>query len=53
MPKLRELPYRRVAEPTSSDGVRIGAAGPSLTVNGGKAGYQLHVGHAIRAGTSR
>jgi Bacterial Ig-like domain len=40
MPKLRELPYRRIAEPLFR-GVRIGAAGPSLAVNGGRAGYQL------------
>lgn len=40
MPKLRELPYRRVAEPPFR-GVRVGAAGPALAVNGGRAGYQL------------
>jgi hypothetical protein len=40
MPKLRELPYRGKAEPRFR-GVRIGAAGPSLAVNGGRAGYQL------------
>jgi hypothetical protein len=40
MPKLRELPYRRVNEPPFR-GVRIGAAGPSLAVNGGRAGYQF------------
>jgi hypothetical protein len=41
MPKLRELPYRRRAEPPFR-GVRIGASGPSLSVSGGSsAGYQL------------
>jgi hypothetical protein len=40
MPKLRALPFRRRAEPFFH-GVRIGAAGPSLAVNGGRAGYQL------------
>jgi hypothetical protein len=40
MPKLRELPYRRKAEPPFR-GVHIGTAGPSLAVNGGRAGYQL------------
>lgn len=40
MPKLRELPYRRVAEPFFR-GVRIGASGPSLAVGGGSAGYQF------------
>jgi hypothetical protein len=40
MPKLRELPFRRIREPLFR-GVRIGAAGPSLAVNGGRAGYQL------------
>lgn len=40
MPELRELPFRRRAEPLFR-GVRIGAAGPSLAVNGGRAGYQL------------
>jgi len=40
LPKLRELPFRRVREPRFR-GVHIGAAGPSLAVNGGKAGYQL------------
>lgn len=40
MPKLRELPYRRRAEPFFR-GVRIGASGPSLAVSGGSAGYQL------------
>jgi hypothetical protein len=40
MPKLRELPFRRRREPLFR-GVRIGAAGPSLAINGGKAGYQL------------
>jgi hypothetical protein len=40
MPKLRELPYRRRAEPFFR-GVRIGASGPSLEISGGSAGYQL------------
>ncbi len=40
LPKLRELPYRRHAEPPFH-GVDIGASGPSLAVNGGSAGYQL------------
>lgn len=40
MPKLRELPYRRRAEPLFH-GVNIGASGPSLAVSGGSAGYQL------------
>jgi hypothetical protein len=40
MPELRELPYRRRAEPLFH-GVRIGASGPTLAVNGGSAGYQL------------
>jgi hypothetical protein len=40
MPELRELPYRRRAEPFFR-GVRIGASGPSLAVSGGSAGYQL------------
>ena len=40
MPELRELPFRRRAEPLFR-GVRIGAAGPTLAVNGGRAGYQL------------
>jgi Big-like domain-containing protein len=39
-PKLRELPYRRRAEPFFR-GVRIGASGPTLAVSGGSAGYQL------------
>lgn len=40
MPKLRELPFRRKAEPLFR-GVRIGASGPSLAVGAGSAGYQL------------
>jgi len=40
LPKLRELPYRRRAEPFFR-GVRIGASGPSLAVGGGSAGYQF------------
>jgi hypothetical protein len=40
LPKLRELPFRRVRE-ARFRGVYIGAAGPSLAVNGGRAGYQL------------
>lgn len=41
LPKLRELPYRRRAEPLFR-GVRIGASGPSLSVSGrSSAGYQL------------
>jgi hypothetical protein len=40
MPKLRELPFRRRSE-TRFHGVYVGAAGPSLAVNGGRAGYQL------------
>jgi hypothetical protein len=40
MPKLRELPYRRRAEPFFR-GVRIGASGPTLAVSGGSAGYQF------------
>lgn len=40
MPELRELPFRRRAEPLFH-GVRIGAAGPPLAINGGRAGYQL------------
>ena len=41
LPKLRELPYRRRAEPLFR-GVNIGASGPSLSVSGGSsAGYQL------------
>jgi len=40
LPKLRELPYRRRAEPFFR-GVRIGASGPTLAVSGGSAGYQL------------
>jgi hypothetical protein len=40
MPKLRELPFRRRAEPLFR-GVRIGASGPTLAVGGGSAGYQL------------
>lgn len=41
MPKLRELPYRRIAEPLFR-GVRIGASGPSLSVGGNSsAGYQF------------
>jgi hypothetical protein len=40
MPKLRELPFRRRAEPLFR-GVRIGASGPTLAVSGGSAGYQL------------
>jgi hypothetical protein len=40
LPQLRELPFRRIREPLFR-GVRIGAAGPTLAVNGGKAGYQL------------
>jgi hypothetical protein len=40
MPKLRELPYRRHAEPFFR-GVRIGAAGPALAIGGGRAGYQF------------
>lgn len=40
MPKLRELPYRRRAEPPFR-GVNIGASGPPLAVFGGSAGYQL------------
>lgn len=40
LPKLRELPFRRRAEPPFR-GVRIGASGPSLAISGGSAGYQL------------
>lgn len=41
LPKLRELPYRRRAEPLFR-GVNIGASGPSLSVSGrSSAGYQL------------
>jgi hypothetical protein len=40
MPKLRERPYRRRAEPFFH-GVRIGASGPSLAVGAGSAGYQF------------
>jgi hypothetical protein len=40
MPELRERPYRRISEPFFR-GVRIGAAGPTLAVNGGKFGYQF------------
>jgi hypothetical protein len=40
MPKLRERPYRRIAEPFFR-GVRIGASGPSLAVGAGSAGYQF------------
>jgi hypothetical protein len=40
MPELRELPFRRRAEPFFR-GVRIGASGPSLAVSGRSAGYQL------------
>jgi hypothetical protein len=40
MPKLRERPFRARSEPLFR-GVRIGASGPSLAVNGGSAGYQL------------
>jgi hypothetical protein len=40
LPKLRELPYRRIAEPLFR-GVNIGASGPALAVGGGSAGYQF------------
>jgi hypothetical protein len=40
LPKLRELPFRRSGE-ARFRGVYVGAAGPTLAVNGGKAGYQL------------
>lgn len=40
MPKLRELPYRARSD-LSFHGVSVGSAGPSLVVNGGRAGYQL------------
>lgn len=40
MPKLRERPYRRIAEPFFH-GVRIGASGPALAVGAGSAGYQF------------
>jgi hypothetical protein len=41
MPKLRERPYRRIAEPIFR-GVRIGASGPALAVGGdSSAGYQF------------
>jgi hypothetical protein len=40
MPKLRELPFRR-REEGRFRGVHIGAAGPALAVNGGRAGYQI------------
>jgi hypothetical protein len=40
LPKLRELPYRRIAEPKFR-GVSIGASGPALAVGGGSAGYQF------------
>ncbi|HEX3734955.1 MAG TPA: immunoglobulin-like domain-containing protein [Solirubrobacterales bacterium] len=40
MPKLHELPFRRASE-NRFRGVYVSAAGPSLAVNGGKAGYQL------------
>ncbi len=40
MPKLRERPYRSMAEPLFR-GVRIGASGPSLAVGAGSAGYQF------------
>jgi hypothetical protein len=40
MPKLRERPYRGMAEPFFR-GVRIGASGPSLAVGAGSAGYQF------------
>jgi hypothetical protein len=40
LPKLRELPYRRIAEPRFR-GVHIGASGPALAVGGGSAGYQF------------
>ncbi len=40
LPKLRELPFRRSGE-ARFRGVYVGAAGPALAVNGGRAGYQL------------
>lgn len=41
MPKLRERPYRRIAEPYFQ-GVRIGSSGPALSVGGdSSAGYQF------------
>lgn len=40
LPKLRELPFRRQAEPLFR-GVNIGSSGPSLAISGGSAGYQL------------
>lgn len=40
LPELRERPFRRIAEPFFR-GVRIGASGPTLAVNGGSAGYQF------------
>jgi hypothetical protein len=40
MPKLRELPYRTSHE-FRFRGVHIEASGPSLAINGGRAGYQL------------
>ncbi len=43
LPKLRELPYRRVAEPGFRH-VEIGASGPQLAVGGGSAGYQFNWG---------
>jgi hypothetical protein len=41
MPQLRELPFRRASENSRFRGVYVSAAGPSLAVNGGRAGYQL------------
>jgi hypothetical protein len=41
MPKLRELPFRRAVESSLFRGVNVSAAGPTLAVNGGRAGYQL------------
>jgi hypothetical protein len=40
MPTLRELPYRTSHE-FRFRGVHIEASGPSLAINGGRAGYQL------------